>query len=109
MEATLGRKKAIVQSLIAIPEITILLPVGLLIVLGTAVSREFLTFSNLLSMIRNASYVGMVAIFMTLLLMSKGLDLSCDAVAALSSILFGFTLQLLNFGPALSIVLAIAV
>jgi ribose/xylose/arabinose/galactoside ABC-type transport system permease subunit len=60
-------------------------------------------------MIRNVSYVGIVAIFMTFLLMSKGLDLSCDSVAALTSILVAFALQYLNLSPILSIGLAVIV
>ena len=109
MEKVINKHRTLLTTIIRIPEITVLIPVGLLVVLGAIVSKEFLTWSNITGLIRNASYVGLVAIFMTFLLMSKGLDLSCDAVAALTSIILAFALQYLNFSPIIAILLAIVV
>ena len=100
--------KKVIQDVIRIPEITILFPVMIVILVGISVSPKFLTISNIYTMIRNISYIGIVSIFMTFLLMSKGLDLSCDAVAGFCSIVFAYTMQKLSWSPIVCITTALA-
>jgi ribose transport system permease protein len=109
MRKAVAGRRGFLAAVVRIPEITVLIPVGLLVVVGTIVSREFLTWSNLSSMVRNASYIGIVAVCMTFLLMSRGLDLSCDSVAALTSIVLAYAMQIMNFPPWIAILLAVGV
>lgn len=103
-------EKNIFKKIAKVPEITILVPVMLLIIMGTFISDSFLSVSNFLGMVRNASYIGIVSIFVTFLLMSKGLDLSVDGLAAISSVLFAKLLQEIemNVLPATLIVFIVA-
>lgn len=76
------------EKFIQIPEITIFVTLIAAFALASLLSPSFLKGDNLLGLVRNVSYIGIIAIFMTLLLMSKGLDLSCDSSAAMSSVIF---------------------
>ena len=94
-----GNANSVFNLIIGVPEITILIPVVILLVAGSFLSPAFLTQANMINVVRNVSYHGIIAIFMTLLLMSKSLDLSCDSVAAFSSILFAW--MLMNTGASI--------
>lgn len=87
------------NSLIKIPEITVVIPIVIVILIGALFSDTFFNAKNILSIFRNVASIGIIAIFMTMLLMSKGLDLSPDAVAALTSVFFAFLLT--NYGASL--------
>ena len=102
-------RNKIFEKMIRIPEITVLIPVVVIVILGAFISNNFLTISNFLSMIRNASYIGIVSITVTFLLMSKGLDLSCDGVAAISSVLFAKLLQDIGLSPVLTLLITFAI
>lgn len=78
----------LLDKFIQIPEITIFATLIITFAVGSLLSPSFLKVDNLLGLVRNVSYIGIVAIFTTLLLMSKGLDLSCDSSAAMSSVIF---------------------
>ena len=56
-------------------------------------SPNFLTTYNLTVVIREASFVGLVALGLTLVLLLGGIDLSVGAAAALSAIIGGLLLK----------------
>jgi ribose transport system permease protein len=103
--------KNIYRNIIKIPEITILIPVILLSIFAVIFTETFFALKNIISIIRNISSIGIVSIFMTMLLMSRGLDLSSDAVAALIGVVFAFLLVKLDLplGVVIICVIAIAV
>jgi ribose transport system permease protein len=77
-----------------------------LIVLSTflaSASPNFLTTYNLTVVIREASFVGLVALGLTLVLLLGGIDLSVGAAAALSAIIGGLLLKFVGVPPWLVI------
>jgi len=73
------------------------------------ISPFFLTRSNLLLILDQASTVAIAGIGMTFVIISGGVDLSVGGVAALSGMIAGVCLMRLNFGPILSIVCALLI
>ncbi|MBC7811572.1 MAG: ABC transporter permease [Burkholderiales bacterium] len=55
-----------------------------LMIYGTASSERFLTEQNILNILRNAAFLGTLAIGQTLVILSGGIDLSVGSVAKLS-------------------------
>lgn len=77
---------------------------ALLVVLLSVSSPEFRTGSNLLTLLRQASFNGLIAFGMTLVILSDGIDLSVGSVFALSAIICA---ELIMYGiPAPLAVLA---
>jgi len=103
-----SRAGKVFDTIIGVPEITILIPVVLTLILGSFLSPVFLTVTNMMNIIRSVSYYGIIAIFMTKLLMSRSLDLSCDSVAAFSSVLFAWLLMNADVSIPLAIIIALA-
>ena len=62
-------------------------------------SPNFLTTYNLTVVIREASFVGLVALGLTLVLLLGGIDLSVGAAAALSAIIGGLLLKFVGYLP----------
>ena len=108
MDGQLNLRKKILKTAIGIPEVTVLIPVAVALIIGTLASPEFMTTSNIVNLFRNVSYVGVLSIFVTMLLMSKGLDLSCDSVAALTSIIIGTAVMKLGLHPLIGILIGLA-
>ena len=59
----------------------------------TILSPTFLTTSNLLNIVRQVSVVGIIAIGVTMIIITTGIDLSSGAVVALVSVVVARTLQ----------------
>ena len=78
--------------------------VFLALVLGIA-SPEFRQFSNLTSLLRQATFNGLIAIGMTCVILSDGIDLSVGSVFALSAIICA---ELLTAGIAAPLAVLIA-
>ena len=76
----------------------------LVVALGIA-SKEFRSFSNLTSLLRQASFNGLIAIGMTCVILSDGIDLSVGSIFALSAIICA---ELLMAGIAAPIAVVIA-
>lgn len=60
--------------------------IGFLII-GTLLSEHFLTFQNILNILQQSAFVGIVAIGMTFVILVGGIDLSVGAVLGLSGML----------------------
>ena len=65
----------------------------LLLVLFATKSSRFFTANNLLGMIRNYTEIGMIALGMTCVILTGGIDLSVDSIISLSAILLGMIYQ----------------
>lgn len=57
-----------------------------LLLFGTIMFPQFLTFNNLLNVLRQSSFNGLIAVGMTLVVLTGGIDLSVGAVFALASV-----------------------
>ena len=58
-----------------------LIALALLLVLGTALNGNFLTFANMANIVARASFIGIIAIGATFVITSGGLDLSVGSMA----------------------------
>ncbi|GAK58953.1 inner-membrane translocator [Candidatus Vecturithrix granuli] len=85
----------------------ILILVVLFVVLMIATDR-FLTVQNLSNLVRQTSIIGIVALGMTFVIISAGIDLSVGAVVGLSSIVVALFLKT-GMGIVLSVLLALVV
>lgn len=80
----------------------------ILIVLATLVNKYFMTTTNIINILRQSSIIGIIAIGMTFVILSGGIDLSVGSVLALigGAILIA---QNFGFGLFLSIIVGIIV
>lgn len=74
-------------------ELGILIPLVLLCVLVALNNRVFLSFDNILDVLRNTSYILIIAVGMTFVLIGGGLDLSVGSFLALCGLVCGIGLQ----------------
>src|SRR6476660_8915791 len=72
-------------------------------------SNRFLTGPNLSLVIQQSMVVGVLAIGQTLVILTAGIDLSCGAVMALSSVVMARLAVVNGINPYLAILLGIAV
>jgi ribose transport system permease protein len=87
------------------------IPLVLLVLVGLfgAVNPRFLSPTNLLTIVNDASVVGTLALGMTFVLILGGIDLSVGGVVSLTTVVLGVTLVDLQIPIAASLVLALAV
>ena len=80
----------------------------ILFVFLSAISPEFRQPSNLLNLLRQASFNGLIAFGMTLVILSDGIDLSVGSVFALSAIICA-ELLMGGMNAVLAVIIALAV
>ena len=71
----------------------ILLALIILLAIGAALSPHFLTAGNLSNVARNTSIVGIVAIGMTFVILTRGIDLSVGSMLGFSAIVFALLMK----------------
>jgi ribose transport system permease protein len=69
-----------------------------LCVLGTALNRDFATAGNLLNVLTRTSFIGIIAVGMTFVIISGGIDLSVGSMAALIAGVMIWTMNTLAAG-----------
>lgn len=84
MATTIQNKKSYAQY---IQEFGSLIALVLLVVVIGAISPDFRTFNNLVSLLRQSSINGLIAFGMTCVILTGGIDLSVGSVLALSTML----------------------
>ena len=83
-----------------------MLGLALIIAIGLSLlSPYFLTQNNLLNILDQSVVIGIVAVGMTFVILTGGIDLSVGSVAGLTGVILGLSLQ--NFGIPVSIALAV--
>ena len=55
----------------------------LLCIVGTLLNRDFATLDNLMNVLTRTSFIGIIAVGMTFVIISGGIDLSVGSMAAL--------------------------
>jgi ribose transport system permease protein len=76
-------------SRIELQEYTLVLVVVLLLIVGAVLESEFLTSDNMLNVLRQASVVGVLAIGMTFVIATGGIDLSVGSMVAAAAVAGG--------------------
>lgn len=95
------------KRILAIPEAGIIIIMVMLAGIFQVINPIFLTPLNVAGMMRAMAYPGLVAIGMTLCLISGVIDLSVGATAGLASVVFGYCSVYFKFGLALSGIVAL--
>jgi ribose transport system permease protein len=84
--ATAARGIASLRSLLALPNAGLVGVFILFIVAGTLASPQFLTQSNIITILTNASVIGIISVGMTFVILAAGIDLSVGALVALAAV-----------------------
>jgi len=69
------------------PERNLVIILVLLIVILSIASNRFLSYNNIMNLLRQTSIIGVIAVGMTFVIISAGIDLSVGSVLAFSSII----------------------
>ena len=93
-------KRSILRESIVLPPLIGLI---LLIVLASALSPYFLTFKNIINVLRQVSIIAIISVGMTYVIITGGIDLSVGSVAALSGMITGMFLKDVGAGLFISV------
>lgn len=96
------------KDIIKLHEMVLILILISLCVIFTIMSPNFLSISNILQVSRQSAELGIIALGMSVVLITKGIDLSVGSIAALTACSLGFLL-ISGVNPLLSIFIALIV
>jgi len=97
------------RRLFIIPEVGIMLPLLGLLLLFYALNPVFLSLNNVTTMLRAMSFVGVIAIGQTLLMISGAFDLSVGSTAGLGAIVCSYVMVRLQLPIPVAILAGLAV
>ncbi len=87
------------------PERNLIIILALLIIVLSIASNRFFSYSNIMNLLRQTSIIGVMAVGMTFVVVSSGIDLSVGSVLAFSSVILA---MLLKAGTPIFISIALA-
>jgi len=96
-----------IKKLFSIPEIGILVPLILLIIIFTALNPIFLSPLNIANILRTMAFYGIIGCGLTLLMISGEIDLSVGSVAGLGAVITGLLLKHIGLNFILAMVIGI--
>ena len=99
-ERTAAAPVASTSRAIRLQEYALVFVIVALLVIGALVSDRFLSYSNLLTILTAASVVGVLAVGMTFVIATGGIDLSVGSMVAASSVAGGLIIKNGIFGEA---------
>lgn len=98
-----------IKSLLARHEMVLLLVIVLEVVLFNALGQRFLTGGNISNIFRHSVEIGLLALAMTPVILTGGIDLSVGSMMGLCAVLFGMIVNTLGLDPWLAGFAAIAI
>jgi ribose transport system permease protein len=84
------------RRIFAIPEVGVLVPLLLFVGIFYALNPTFLSLNSVTTMLRAMSFVGIIGLGQTLLLISGAFDLSVGSTAGLAAIIFSYAMVKMN-------------
>ncbi len=81
------KKPSLIKTLFQIKEISVILPLVVLVIVAMIVNPSFLRMSNILDILRTSSFNAMIAVPLTFLLASGRMDLSIAATTTLGGLI----------------------
>lgn len=87
----------------------VLVALILLVGISAALSDRFLTLPNLLNVLRQVSIVGILAVGMTFVILTKGIDLSIGSILGVAVVLFAGFLETGSMAASIALGLAAAI
>ena len=97
------------RRLFAIPEVGVLIPLLGFIIIFYSLNPVFLSPANVTTMLRAMSFVGVIAIGQTLLMISGAFDLSVGSTAGLAAIVCSYAMVNLNLPVWVAILIGLGV
>jgi ribose transport system permease protein len=91
------------------PETGIAIVVLVLLGVGSLMTPDFLTFSNMAVLLLNGAVIGFLCLGQTFVLLTGGLDLSCGSVVAMTCVLSAVLMQYLHLPWILASVLVLGI
>jgi ribose/xylose/arabinose/galactoside ABC-type transport system permease subunit len=98
-----------IKSVLARHEMVLLLVIVLEVVLFNALGQRFLTGGNVSNIFRHSVEIGLLALAMTPVILTGGIDLSVGSMIGLCAVLFGMMVNTLGLDPWLAGVVAITI
>jgi ribose transport system permease protein len=99
---------AIFRRIFAVPEIGVLIPFLGFVLIFYFINPAFLSPASVTTMLRAMSFVGVIAIGQTFLLISGAFDLSVGAVAGLSGIICSYAMVNMNLPVPVAVLMGLA-
>lgn len=96
------------QRLLAMPEVGVLIPLVGFILLFTLIKPSFLSPDNIATMLRTMSFVGIIALGQTFLMISGAFDLSVGSTAGLAAIVCSYAMVNLHLPIPVAILVGLA-
>ena len=101
--------KPSLKSLLARHEVVLLLVIALEVVLFSALGRRFLDGSNVSNIFRFSVEVGLLALAMTPVILTGGIDLSVGSMMGLCAVCFGMLVKEASLSPWIAAVLSVGI
>jgi ribose transport system permease protein len=86
----------LLRQLLGVPEVGVLIPLLLFVAIFYLINPSFLSLVSVTTMLRTMSFIGIIAIGQTLLLISGAFDLSVGSTAGLAAIVSSYVMVKLN-------------
>lgn len=86
----------VLRKILAVPEMGVLIPLVGFVLLFFCINRSFLNPNSMVAMLRAVSFVGIIAVGQTWLMISGGIDLSVGSVAGLCAITASWAMKTLG-------------
>jgi ribose/xylose/arabinose/galactoside ABC-type transport system permease subunit len=96
-----------IKSLFARHEMVLVLVIIFEVILFNALGRRFLTSGNMSNVFRHSVEIGLLALAMTPVILTGGIDLSVGSMMGLCAVLFGMMVNVLGLDPWMAACLAI--
>ena len=102
------RVTSLTRGMFAIPEVGVLVPLLLFIGIFYALNPTFLSPMSITTMLRAMSFVGIIGLGQTLLLISGAFDLSVGSTAGLAAIIFSYAMVKMNLPIPVAVLAGLA-
>jgi ribose transport system permease protein len=109
METTIGMHKSRGKVLVVALRYTPVILFGLIFLIFGLLSPRFLSYQSLENIVKQASYIGIVAVGMTFVLLTAGIDLSVGSNMYLSAVVAGLLIKHHGLPVTLALVVCLAV
>ncbi len=98
-----ARKKTLADRLGGSLEVRMLLLTTMVVVVLSLSSPYFLTYNNILNVLDQSVVVGILAVGLTLVILTAGIDLSVGSTVGLTGVVMGISFPIVGFAPGLLI------
>lgn len=105
---TLRSGGGILRRMFAIPEVGVLIPLLAFVIIFYTLNPIFLSPNNVAAMLRAMSFIGVIAMGQTFLLITGAFDLSVGATAGLSAIICSYAMVNLNLPVPVAVIAGLA-